>query len=363
MQTTDLKRVIAILCGKSCDCSNLDWYAVLGFLQLNRISGRFYQIACKQGLQVPARVTAQLQRTAEYQAERNRKTVFWLKKISCALERKKIPYAVLKGNVLLHADIRAKKPFGEVRPMYAVEERASNDIDLLVLPQDVGKTESVLSECGFVQGYFDATTDNVRPVSRREILECRMNRGETVPFQRILKCEQLRHVEVDINYSLDYLPTGMVEIVEKMINRTELYPMREGGTLRSLEISDFVIHLILHQYKEMRVYSMVMRGKDLEFYKLLDIYLMLQEVPHEALFHRIKEYGIEEQAAVVLKTLADIFEDVQLEGGLKDLANNSFLQEELVLDPTQNNRSYVWKENSLEKLRRFDHTGMLVETT
>lgn len=363
MLTTDLKCLINVLCGKPCDCSNLDWYAALGFLQLNRVAGRFYRVACERELLLPPGVAAHLAGIAEYQRMRNRKMLFWLKKICHALNRIEIPYAVLKGNVLVHADFDRKNRLETVRPLYELGERASNDIDLLVLPKDVGKVEKALMQCGFTQGYYDAVAHDIRTVSRKDILERRMNRGETVPFQRILQCEQLRHIEIDINFSLDYLSNGMKEILEKMLARTQIYLLRTGGTVRSLETVDFLIHLILHQYKEMRVYSMVMRGKDLQFYKLLDLYLMLQRIPHDSLFHRIKEYGIEEQAAAVLKTLTDVFENLQLESGLKDLAQSSFSQAELVLDPTEGNRSYVWTAEAWEKLQRFDHTGMLVQTT
>ncbi len=363
MLKTDLQILINILCGKRCDSSAIDWYAVLGFLELNRLAGRFYRVAIEQELVIPAQVLKQVKRTAEFQAERNRQFGIWLQEISSALEPISVPYAILKGNALVHADFNARGGNNYVRSLYDMSERTSNDIDLLVLPKDVGKIEKALTGCGFTQGYFNDSSNTVRPTSRREVMERRMNRGETVPFQRLLDSMQLRHVEIDINFSLDYLPSGMRTVIDSMMSRTECYAARDGKYLRSLEKVDFLVHLILHQYKEMREYSMVMRGKDLDMYKLMDIYLMLPMVNHSELYYRVKEYGIEEQTAVVLKAMCDIFGKVELGEELEEMVNDVALCAEFVVDPTKKNKPYVWTANPIERLLCFPHTGMLVETT
>ncbi len=363
MLKSDLRRILPILYGSVCDCSAVDWYSVLGFLELNRLAGRFYTVATEKGIEIPTQVIKYLKRTAEYQKCRNERLGTYLRKIVDALEREKIPYAILKGNVLVHADFQATNGIPYKRSVYGLSERTSNDIDLLVSPKDVGKVENVLTACGYTQGYFNEESNTIRPTNRREILGCRMNRGETVPFQHMTDYDCLRHVEIDVNFSLDYLPVGMEEILSNMLCHTKLYTTREGESVRSLETVDFLVHLILHQYKEMRVYSMVLRGKDLELYKLLDIYLMLQEVDQGELYKRVKEYKIEDQTAVVLKAITEIFGEIEMSDPLDDLVQNYNRGAELVVDPTNKNKPYVWAAEETERLLRLPHTGLLVETT
>ena len=362
MQKMELDFVVNVLQGNAINV-NIDWYAVVGFLELNRISGFFYQKAIAQGVKLPPQVASCLRRTERYQRLRGHQMLEWLKSISMELERERIKYAILKGNALTYADFSAVEGMHFCSSYYDEGGRSSNDIDLLVHPRDVGKVERVLSDLGFVQGYYSEETCSVRHLSRREILERRLNRGETVPFQRMFESAELPHIEIDINFSLDYLPGGMKGILEKMMARTALYSVREGGAIRSLEEIDFLIHLILHQYKEMRVYSMVIRGKDLEMYKLLDIYLMLSRISQKRFLERVMEYHLEQQTAVVLKVVSGIFSNLELCDELEDMTRGYFWTAERVIDPTQKDKPYVWTVEPADRLMRFDHTGFLVETT
>lgn len=364
MTGSDLRFVTDILQGKTPE-TMADWHAVVGYLELNRVAGYFCQQTEERKIALPPQVASYLRRAERYQTARGIQMRTWLKEVASALEHEKIVYAVLKGNVLAHVDLTAPEGAKFKTACYREGGRASNDIDLLVCPSEVGKVERVLTDLGFVQGYYNDAAQSVRTMTRREILERRMNRGETVPFQRILESTELPHIEIDINFSLDYLPNGMKDTLSAMMGRTRLYALREGGTVRSLEQIDFLVHLILHQYKEMRVYSMVMRGKDLELYKLLDIYLLLQQVSQEELYERVCAYGIEAQTSIVLKTVCDFFDDLQLIDELKFLKENTmgFSEAELVVDPTQKNKPYVWTAETAERASRFDRTVMLAETT
>lgn len=361
MLEKDLQCVIKILCGKQCDSQSLDWYSVFGFLELNRLSGRFYRIAVEQGLAIPALVLKKLKRTADYQAERNKQFGLCLKELTNALESLNVPYAVLKGNALVQADFHAQNGNAFTQAVYEIMERTSNDIDLLVSPKDVGKVEKTLIDCGFTQGYFNDALNTIRTTDRRGILERRMGRGETVPFQRMTDCAQMRHIEIDINFSLDYLPNSMQEVRDQLLSKTKCYTTRDGGKLRSLESVDFLIHLILHQYKEMREFSMVMRGKDLEAYKLLDIFLLLQSVSQSELYRRVTDYGIEEQTAVVLKVLVDIFSETKLCAELKEIVQKVKPSAEWVVDPTKKDKPYLWTADPIERILCFPHSSMLIE--
>ena len=80
-------------------------------------------------------------------------------------------YALLKGALLCDT--------------YPIGCRTSNDIDLLTAPEDVSLIGDALSAAGFVQGHLRNGT--FVPATRREIVESKMMRGETVPY--ILKVD------------------------------------------------------------------------------------------------------------------------------------------------------------------------------
>lgn len=348
MGETELNYITDILQNRRINAECIDWYSVLGFLELNRIGGYFYGKI--KDMEVPETFKKALSALLKRQTARNALMGERLAELTEELEKTGIRYVVLKGNFLSHANF----VLNDHSAFYGSGERVSNDIDILVSPQEIGKVEKVLSALGYVQGYYDAERGIVSEISRREILERRMNRGETVPFQFVTGKTVLPHVEIDINFSLDHLPSGTGEILKEMLERAELYAA-DCGTIRSLEKIDFLVHLIMHQYKEMCVYWMVARGKDLELYKLLDIYLLLKETDGEELRKRIDRYGIAKQAEVVLKCVKDVFDDAKT--GMVALSAES----ERVIEYGKRIRMYEWTAGVRERLLFTDHTGFLKE--
>lgn len=352
MNQESLESVLNLIQGKE-SVSGIDYYALYGFAVLNKIAGYLYLKVKDKDF--PKQVLAKLQKEYEYQVSRNTLMADWMKKVGEKLEEIGIPYAFLKGNVLSNADFMSSESRQFASAVYLEGERVSNDIDILVSPKNVGKVESALRNMGFKQGYYNTETHQLRELSRREILERRMNRGETVPYHIFSDDFSLPHIEMDINFSLDYLPSGSGETVDKMLQGTALYALRKGGNVRSLDISDFFIHLLLHQYKEMRVFSMVMRGKDLELYKLLDIFLMSKKINQKTLSAKIKEYGVEEAAACVLKTVKKVFSETQVSNELQNLIDCISEKTEYVIDPTDGNTLYAWKDDVFKRLSSLIH--------
>ena len=142
-------------------------------------------------------------------------------------------------------------------------------------------------------------------MSRNEIVSRRMNRGETAPF--ILKTEDtcVPFIEVDLNFSLDYLPNSNKELLSAVLQETVDYSGSIVGGIRSLKIEDFFLQLIMHQYKESILYSMVERNKDVELYKLLDIYLFIKKgyIELNQLYGKIKRFRLEKAVVCVLEQL------------------------------------------------------------
>ena len=108
--------------------------------------------------------------------------------LSTQLDTCGVNYALLKGAYLC-----AKYPVGY---------RTSNDIDVLVNSEDVGKVSTKLKLAGFKQGYIK--NGKYVEATRQQIIESKMTRGETVPFIKEIKLPYIKYLEVDLNFSLDY---------------------------------------------------------------------------------------------------------------------------------------------------------------
>lgn len=129
----------------------------------------------------------------------------------------------------------------------------------------------------------------------REILMARMNYGETVPFLKMVNGNLL---ELDLNFSLDFKPSGNSEIMCKMLSDVCYVELDDIG-FKTLKLTDFIIHLCAHLYKEATTYDWVVGRRDLNLYKFSDINVLLRKMLDEklcrALVERIKEFDIKNE--------------------------------------------------------------------
>lgn len=354
----------------------LDWYFILGFLELNKISGYFFNKTKEFGIKLPQSVERKLSQILRIQSERNRFMRKYIQDISDELRYEKLRFAFLKGSVLSNTNFRFseksyscmalpeermatyRRQAGE--SFYSEGERVSNDIDLLVEQKDISTISEVLKNMGFVQGYYDFRESKIVPLPRAEILSRRMNRGETAPFVLGTENPCVPFIEVDINFSLDYLPNSHEEMLHTVLKDSFSYAGNIVGGIRSVQIDDFFLHLIMHQYKESILYSMVRRSKDTELYKLLDIYLFIKRgyIELSDLYNKVKKYGLERPVYSVMSSVSETFADLhfldyvsmfQPEGGADE-----------VIDPPTGRR-FVWEKTLSERISYFDKEQFLHE--
>ena len=255
---------------------------VLGHLFFNRMQGVAYGTLQKHKLlgKVNREFRNSLQGAYLQNVEKNKgffQCVDYLKSIlaSCGC-----PYAMLKGAYLCK--------------QYPIGYRTSNDIDLLVHPKDITKIGNALLQAGFRQG--NIRSGKFQPATRKEIIESRIMRGETVPYVKEMNMPGMQFLEVDINFSLDYKP-GDTEVLEAMLQVTE-----------ELGKEEFFLHLCSHLYKEATTLPWVEMMRDMTLYKYCDIYMLLQDEDKawiDVLFTRAKALGMEKICAfAVLQTNA-----------------------------------------------------------
>ena len=189
---------------------------------------------------------------------------------------------------------------------YPVGFRTSSDVDLLVMPQDVTAVGRVLTENGFRQGYI--RNGEFVPATRKEIIESKMTRGETVPYIKEVGLPFLRFLEVDVNFSWDYRG-GSDGTLSKMLSRACI-KQANGSAIPTLCDEDFFIHLCAHLYKEATTLPWIEMKRDMTLYKYCDVYTLLCEMHDEeldAILARARELGMEKICAYAILEASELF--------------------------------------------------------
>lgn len=261
--------------------------AVLGHLFFNRMAGCAYYSLKEKGL------LGMLNREFRNSLKNayNQNTIYNQSFFACLHMLHNIlggchgKYAMLKGALLCDA--------------YPAGCRTSNDIDLLVAPEDVSLIGDALANAGFRQGHL--RDGEFVPATRREIIESKMTRGETVPYILEVNLPFLRYLEVDINFSLDYKnsdPSTLRDMLGRAVRQNV-----QHTAIYTLEKSDFFIHLCAHLYKEATTLPWIKMQRDMTLYKFCDIYLQLcclfnKDI--DEIFKRAAELGMAEICACVI---------------------------------------------------------------
>ena len=265
---------------------------VLGQLFFNRMQGVAYGVLKQANLlhETNREFRNSLAGAWKQNVQKNESFYQCVEKLSDDLRSIKDKYVMLKGALLCG--------------IYPDGYRTSNDIDLLVRPEDVTEIGKALLQLGFRQG---SIRDNrFIPASRQEIIESKMMRGETVPYILEVDLPWLQFLEVDINFSLDYKP-GDDKALCLMLERSTAADVR-GANVSALNRMDFFIHLCAHLYKEATTLPWVQMRRDMTLYKFSDIYLLMSQFSDSdvrQLFDQAKELGMQEICScVILWTIA-----------------------------------------------------------
>ena len=270
---------------------------LLGRILLNKVAG----ISFNKCIKAPAKTfTKEFMDTLECiyrnNIESNTRFLNDLKYLSGILVNLDIPYAQLKGAFL-------------IGNLYPIGYRTSNDIDILISEDSISSLQKVLKDNGFIQGSY-TKEKGICAASRREIIESRMNYGETIPFVKMIGDYPL---EVDINFSVDYKPNAERLIVSEFL-KNAINVEREGYTFYTLEEKDFLIHLCLHLYKEATTYDWVLTKRDLLLYKFSDINLLIDRYANkqycEQLSERIRELETEKECYYAFENTSIIFPEL-----------------------------------------------------
>lgn len=347
MTEASLNYVIDVLKGKVSDYEP-DWYETLGFLEMHRIAGIFYNKTKELDIKLPIKVNKALKEVFEKQKRRVLLLREYVKEISKELLENNVEHIFLKGSVFSNV----KKGLS----IYKVGERSSNDIDILVNQENISKVANCLKKLGFVQGVYDEESKKIKEYSRVEIINRRMNRGEVAPFIKLTNNTEVPFVEVDINFSLGNTPNDNIDLLNFMIDSRVI--SNKYFPLSILDNELFFIHLLMHQYKETTLYLMFERNKDIDLYKLADIYYLfkLYKIKRNRIKELAKKFNIEEKVGYVLFQVAEAFRDYEL---LK-YAKRFGISEQVIID-YETKKKYRMYVSIRTRLKNFNSITFLEE--
>ena len=267
---------------------------VLGHLFFNRMPAVAYGTLKKHGLlgRVNREFCNSLKGAYIQNCEKNKSYFECVEYLRDLLFKFKGSYAMLKGAYLCK--------------LYPDGYRTSNDIDLLVQANDVSEIGEILIQGDFKQG--NVRCGKFEPATRKDIIESKMTRGETVPYVKEINLPGMQFLEVDINFSLDYKP-GDADLLEEIMKNTAFEEI-EGFRVRTLKNDDFFVHLCTHLYKEATTLPWVEMMRDMTLYKYCDIYLFLNDASTayvDFVFERAKELNLEKICAFVVIQMSGLF--------------------------------------------------------
>lgn len=271
--------------------------------------------------------------------------------LSTTLKDVDFNYAFLKGATLSSI-------------LYDIGERTSKDFDILVESNDVSALQRVLIADGFKQGWLDSDYQTIIPATRREIVESRMNFGQSVPF---IKIYDEIPVTVDINFSVDFKPDEGEGVVHKLLKNVEIIK-KDEFQFKSLAKVDFLIHLCCHLYKEATTFDWVSERRDLDMYKFSDINVYLKKFGNHSFFKKlveyIKSYEVEKECYYTFKNSSLIFPTISEIEGFNECIEKikpkdiSFMNE--VIYPREK-KSFYYRVDFLEWLMSNNRISLLNE--
>lgn len=318
---------------------------LLGLALMHRVGGLVYISILQLGFQklFSREFMNTLYKVYTYDVLRSRNYTTCVSKLINLFKPEDIRYALLKGAYLVN--------------VYPPGARTANDIDILICESDISSVSRVLSENGYEQGYLNNGVFD--KASRRQIVMSRLNRGETVPFVKKIDLPAMEYLEIDLNYSLDYLPRDEHGQVGKMLSK--IY----DSSNPFLAFEDFVIHLCCHLYKEAGVYEWVRMKRDQKLYKYCDLYMLLCEEKNDMrwrlLAERIKELSLYKECYYALRNTKELFSvgNIHLDS-LLEMLRPWGKEADIIIAP-QENRRFKYNVPILDWVFSNDKTKYLSE--
>ena len=291
----------------------IDWCIVSGQLINHRLLGYFYEgLTTGQRNKLPKELRRTTPLLLSKQEEVMNKNYEMYAKISSNFDKEKIRYCALKGLVFCAG-------------FYELRERRSNDLDLMVIEDDLGKADNVLRELGFIQSFMK--NGEMNEASRKEKISQRMKFHDLVPYVKYVGDSVMK---IDINFRFDSDNNDIDKIIfERGISSYN----KNGIEIKGLPFDTNLIFLCIHFYREGRNTIWTKGKRDLLLYKLVDIMNVIRinyaEFNVDEWIDLVKKLGVENKCYYTFFVLNEFYQDKKIEKVIEAIApeDNSYINE------------------------------------
>ncbi len=229
--------------------------------------------------------------------------------------------------------------------MYERGTRRSNDIDLLVYEEDLGKLDTCLREMGYIQSNMP-NGELVEATKKEKIIQ-RMNYHDLVPY---VKKTDVGIMELDINFLFD----GNKNLIDKTVYEMGTKVYNGGYRITGLNPYTNMAFLCCHFYREATDTIWTEGRRDVTLYKIVDMMNFIrfyrEQLKYDELMEVFKKLNIEKKAYFTFKIMTEFYEDDFLSEMLKRLDDYKNSDDEMnVIHDTKNKTTIYRDETFFEK--------------
>lgn len=257
------------------------------------------------------------------------------------LDKKSIPYAVIKGAYL---DKIAYKNLGL---------RSSKDIDILIDKKNYTILCEILEAEGFVCGYYDEEKDEIKKYSRDLILYNYLYTHQAATYVKRVKVDGAWYtIKVDINFSVTWgEDTDGYRNSAEILNNLR-YVEYEGIRYKVLTPEYFLLQLCLHSFRDMNSIVLIYKNK-YSLRLLCDVYYYivndLETVNADKFVDVVKQLGYEKSIYHILYYVREVFGDNNWVTYVMDTLGENSKKWVSLFGLTDEERK-VWNINFLERI-------------
>ena len=337
--------------------THMDWSKVLGLLQMHRLAAMAWEnlkeyVFSKEGFCWKfSKLFRFCENIYNLQFSRMLTQTQYTLEVCKELDKRGINYVILKGIIL------SNFMYGDLAL------RESNDLDILIDPNQIDDTRKILKGLGYIQGYFDAKNKKIIPYSRKETLISPLVSHELRPFVKKMEVDGHFNLHmVDVQFSIDLLTGNRTDnIVKKLItNRIKLN--LKGSEIYSLQWEDLLVYICVHFYKEATNLSEVLIYKDMLLYKLCDIFRTITNKDIDfnwlVFLRRVEEYDLKNPVYYSLYFTNLVYGSVP-----SDVLAKLAPEDEEYLDSVYQNEKLVhkWNDKPIERIFDMDRPRKIEE--
>lgn len=316
MNKKEMNYILSILQGKaSCDC--VDWYSIVGYIELNNIAGYFFNKLKFLKIEMPDVIEKKLNLILQAQKKVGNILLDWKLALSKKLEEQNVNYAFINASAL--EKIKYYKSFYEYHKIPIAEEIYSegesfvNEIEILVDYDNKEKIENILKKLNFRRGGWDNIGNKF----------CGFVQGDSILENSEAECKNFI-LELQ-NGAIDYIEVK-ISCLSKKSEKNEMFlqdiNISKDG-LRLLEKTKCFLFLLKRITKENDISLHLYNGISIGLNTFLDIYIFIEKslVCYEKLFDDCVNLHCAEECYYALSKVIKVFSSLKRDKKLISFMN------------------------------------------